>query len=131
MNYLLDTRVFLWMQAHPHRLGAHTLTILRGEHNDLHLSAASTWEIALKFRRGQLALPDPPEQYIPDRMHASGVTGLAIEPSHALDVAAVDGSARDLIDQLLIAQAIVEDMALITADPSLANSAITTIDATK
>jgi PIN domain nuclease of toxin-antitoxin system len=131
MNYLLDTRVFLWMQAHPHKLGAHTLAILRGEHNILHLSAASTWEIALKFRRGQLALPDPPNQYVPDRMQASGVAGLAIEPSHALDVSAVDGRARDLIDQLLIAQAIIEDMALITADPNLANSAITTIDATK
>jgi len=130
VNYLLDTRVFLWMQAEPHKLGAHTLSILRGEHHDLYLSAASAWEIALKFRRGQLALPDPPDQYILDRMATSGVTGLAIEPSHALGVAAVDGQRRDLIDRLLIAQATVEDMALVTADPNLPNAAITTIDAT-
>lgn len=118
------------MQAHPYKLGTQTLTILRGEHHDLHLSAASTLEIALKFRRGQLALPNPPDEYVPDRMHASGVVGLAIEPSHALGVAAVDGRGRDLIDRLLIAQATVEDMTLITADPNLADSAITTIDAT-
>jgi len=118
------------MQAQPNKLGAHTLSILRGEHHDLYLSAASAWEIALKFRRGQLALPNPPDEYILDRMATSGVTGLAIEPSHALGVADVDGKNRDLIDRLLIAQAAVEDMALITADPSLPNAAITTIDAT-
>jgi len=68
---------------------------------------------------------------VPDRMLASGVTGLAIEPSHALGVAAVDGQRRDLIDRLLIAQATVEDMALVTADPNLPNAAITTIEATR
>jgi len=130
VNYLLDTRVFLWMQAQPHMLGAQTLSILRAEHHNLHLSAASAWEIAHKFRDGQLALPEPPDQYILDRMATSGVTGLAIEPSHALGVAGVDGHDRDLIDRLLIAQAAVEDMTLITADANLPNAAITTIDAT-
>ena len=131
MNYLLDTKVFLWMQVHPHKLGANTLTILRDDRHQLHLSAASTWEIALKFRRGQLTLPHPPDEYIPDRMLASGVTSLAIEPSHTLAVAGIDGRDRDLIDRLLIGQAMVEDMTLITADPRLACSGVTTIDAAK
>ncbi len=119
------------MQAHPYKLGANTLTILRDDQHQLHLSAASTWEIALKFRAGQLTLPHPPDEYIPDRMLASGVTSLAIEPSHTLAVASIDGRNRDLIDRLLIGQAMVEDMTLITADPNLACSSVTTIDAAK
>jgi len=111
------------MQAHPYKLGANTLTILRDDQHQLHLSAASTWEIALKFRAGQLTLPHPPDEYIPD--------SLAIEPSHTLAVASIDGRDRDLIDRLLIGQAMVEDMTLITADPKLACSSVTTIDAAK
>lgn len=130
MKYLLDTRVWLWMQAQPHKLGPTTLMLLRDERNEFYLSAASAWEIALKFRRGELTLPDRPEEYVPDRMLANGVKGIAVEVSHALAVAVVDGDRRDPIDRLLLGQAIVEDMPIVTADPRLAMSGVTVIDAT-
>lgn len=131
MKYLLDTQVFLWMQAQPHKFGVHTLGILRDDKHDLYLSAASAWEIALKVRKGQLSLPETPDDYVPERMRVCGVKSLPVEPSHALEVAIVDGRKRDLIDRLLIGQATVEDMPLISADPKMPNSAITVIDATR
>jgi len=123
VKYLLDTQVFLWMQAHPHKFGVHTLGILRDDKHDLYLSAASAWEIALKVRKGQLSLPETPDDYVPERMRVCGVKSLPVEPSHALEVA--------MIDRLLIGQATVEDMPLISADPKMPNSAITVIDATR
>ena len=131
MNYLLDTKVFLSMHAHPYRLGAHTLGILKDDKHDLYLSAASAWEIALKVRKGQLALPGTPDDYVPEHMRISGVRNLAVEPSHALAVATADGRRRDLIDRLLTGQSRVESMPLISADPKMPNSAIVVIDATR
>ena len=130
MNYLLDTEVWLWMQAQPERIGPHTLTLLVDEQNDLHLSAASSWEIALKFRKGRIHLPDPPDQYVPDRMLTSGVNGLPIHHSHTLLVSRLDDHHGDRTDRLLISQAILERMALISADRSLAAYDIEFIDAT-
>lgn len=79
MKYLLDTEVFLWMQAHPDRIGRDTMNILTDDRNELFLSSASAWGIAQKFRRGRLRLPEPPDEYAPDRLLTSGVNGLSIE----------------------------------------------------
>jgi len=131
VRYLLDTEVWLWMQAQPERLGRHTLTLLADERNQLLLSAASSWEIALKFRTGRMQLPNPPDQYVPDRVLASGVDGLAVEHSHALLVSRLDDHHRDPIDRLLVSQAILENLPIISADPSLSAYEIEFIDATK
>lgn len=83
------------------------------------LSAASAWEIAVKWSIGKLPLAAPPAEYVPSRLERQGVTGLPIEPRHALRVAALPQHHRDPFDRLLIAQAQVEDLYFLTADRAL------------
>ncbi|HUP71552.1 MAG TPA: type II toxin-antitoxin system VapC family toxin [Acidimicrobiales bacterium] len=117
MRLLVDTHVWLWLQTTPDRVDAVTLQVLANEANDLYLSAASGWEIAVKYRLGKLALPQLPEVYVPDRMRTSGTTPLAVEHAHALRVANLPDHHRDPFDRLLIAQAQMLDMPIVTADP--------------
>jgi PIN domain nuclease of toxin-antitoxin system len=129
VKYILDTEVFLWMQAHPEHLGRHTLNLMSDEGTELLLSAASAWEIARRFRKGRLQLFDSPDRYVPDRLLTSGVEGLALELSHALRVTRLDDHHADPIDRLLVAQATIEQATLISADMRLAAYDIEFIDA--
>jgi PIN domain nuclease of toxin-antitoxin system len=107
------------MLVEPDRFAPATLELLENEETVLYLSAASSWEIAIKYALGKLRLPDPPHEFVPDRMLASGVTGLPIEHRHALAVAALPPKHRDPFDRLLVAQALVEDLPILTADTDL------------
>jgi PIN domain nuclease of toxin-antitoxin system len=119
-RFLLDTHVWLWLQTEPERVRQEVLERLRDPAHVLLLSAASSWEIALKHRLGKLPLPDAPGRYVPDRMRRSGTTGLAVEHAHALAVAALPDHHRDPFDRLLIAQARHLGVPLVSADPMLA-----------
>jgi PIN domain nuclease of toxin-antitoxin system len=116
---LLDTHVFLWLQTEPERLGDH-LTTVEDRSTTLLLSAASSWEIAIKYGLGRLPLPEPPERYVPARMRAIGAEPLPIEHSHALAVAALPRLHRDPFDRLLVAQAEATGATVLTADPAVA-----------
>lgn len=118
MRLLLDTHTWLWLQYAPERLGS-ALVAVQDTANDLLFSAASSWEIAVKWQLGKLPLPLPPQAYVPDRLAGSGVTPLAVEHSHALAVAALPPHHRDPFDRLLVAQALAEQATLVTADPLL------------
>ena len=105
MSYLLDTHVWLWMLTDPARIRPDLLSELHDGRTRLLLSAASSWEIAIKWGIGRLPLPGPPATYIPTRMQRSGVEGLPVEHAHALRVATLPNLHRDPFDRLLIAQA--------------------------
>jgi len=107
------------MQASPERFSSAAMALIQDRENELLLSAASSWEIAIKSAIGRLALPVPPEDYVPDRMRSSGVVGLPIEHSHALRVASLPLHHRDPFDRLLIAQAQIEKLSLLSADRQL------------
>ncbi|MDK1009490.1 MAG: type II toxin-antitoxin system VapC family toxin [Actinomycetota bacterium] len=130
MRVLLDTQVWLWLLTRPERLGPKTLSLLENERNDMFLSSASSWEIAIKYRLGKLPLPEAPGLYIPDRMRRSGVEALSIEHSHALAVASLEDHHRDPVDRILVAQAQVEGLSLVSADPIFAVYGVSLIDAT-
>ena len=117
---LLDTHCFLWMQAAPSKLSPTALAIVQDAGNELLLSAASSWEIAVKYALGKLPLPVPPLEYVPSRMAATRVVGLAVEHAHALQVSVLAAHHRDPFDRLLVAQAIVERIPILTADAQLA-----------
>lgn len=120
MRVLLDTHCFLWMQAAPSKLSAAALAIVENADNELLLSAASSWEIAVKYALGKLPLPLPPLEYVPSRMAMTGVVGLPVEHAHALQVSVLPAHHRDPFDRLLVAQSIVERIPILTADPQLA-----------
>ena len=115
MRLLLDTHVWLWLQHSPERLGP-ALPAVADPDNELLFSAASSWEIAIKYALGMLALPEPPTSYVPDRIASSGVVPLAVQHSHALAVAALPLHHQDPFDRLLVAQAISEGASIVTSD---------------
>jgi PIN domain nuclease of toxin-antitoxin system len=115
------------MLVSPERFSQSTREILERGETELLLSAASSWEIAIKYSLGQLALPAPPAEYVPERMLQTGVTGLPVEHRHALAVAALPPHHRDPFDRILVAQAMVESLPLLTADPQLTSYGIEAI----
>lgn len=116
---LVDTHVWLWMQAMPDRLSAEARALMTDARTELLLSAASAWEIAIKHSLGKLALPDPPSVYVPDRMRRSATTGLPVEHAHALRAGELPHHHRDPFDRILVAQAQSLGVPLITADRAL------------
>jgi PIN domain nuclease of toxin-antitoxin system len=126
LKVLLDTHVFLWLHTEPKRLGAH-LELLEDRRNERLLSAVSSWEIAIKYRLGRLPLPEPPQHYVPSRMRAIGATPLPIEHSHALAVAALEPLHSDPFDRLLVAQAGLLDVPILTADAAIVQYPVRTL----
>lgn len=123
---LLDTHVFLWLQGEPERLGDH-LQVVEDPATDLLFSAASSWEITIKHGLGKLSLPEPPHEYVPERIRLGGLIGLPIEHSHALAVASLPPLHRDPFDRLIVAQAMLLEVPVITADPAIVQYGIETI----
>ena len=120
MKLLLDTHCWLWLQVEPERFPEPASTYLTDPNHDLYLSAASAWEIAIKWSIGRLPLPQPPTDYVPDRMERHGVLELPIRHRHVLRVASLPLHHRDPLDRLLIAQAQLEDCVLLSADAKIA-----------
>jgi len=127
VRVLLDTQCWLWMQAEPHRFSSETRKLLLDPASELFLSAASSWEIAIKYALGKLPLPEPPSTYVPSRMQSSGVIGLAVEHAHALHVESLPPHHRDPFDRLLVAQAQLEALPILTADHVLALYSVTIV----
>jgi PIN domain nuclease of toxin-antitoxin system len=121
LRLLLDTHCWLWLLSDPERLSAPALEMLGSFENELLLSAASSWEIAIKYELGRLTLPEPPGTFVPDRMESSGVVGLPIQHAHALQVASLPMHHKDPFDRLLIAQAQVEGLTVVTVDDRFAS----------
>jgi PIN domain nuclease of toxin-antitoxin system len=127
VRLLLDTHVFLWLNTEPERLSSEHLPVVEDPHNELLLSAVSSWEIAIKYAIGRLPLPEPPERYVPERMRAIGARGLPIEHTHALAVAALAPLHKDPFDRLLVAQASLLDLPIVTADAVVARYPVRTL----
>ena len=116
MKYLLDTSVFLWSLGAEHKLNRKARDLLSSSETELYLSAASSWEIAIKFALGALPLPKPPSQFIPSAMGLLAVRSLDITHFHSLAAGNLPRHHRDPFDRMLIAQANEEKMVLLTAD---------------
>jgi PIN domain nuclease of toxin-antitoxin system len=130
VTILLDTHVFLWLNAEPERLGDQ-LERVENVENELLVSAASAWEIAIKYALGKLRLPEKPRDYVPERIHALGGHELPIECSHALAAAALEPLHRDPFDRMLVAQAIELSIPIMTADPAVAQYPVETMLVTR
>src|ERR1051325_3852372 len=102
------------MLTAPEPLGGQAADLLHDQRSHLHLSAASSWEIAIKYAIGRLPLPEPPEVYVPQRIRATRVESLPVTHAHALRVAALPRHHTDPFDRLLIAQAQLEALTIVT-----------------
>lgn len=109
---LLDSHIFLWMLADDPRLGAMVRHRIVQAVPHLYLSAVSLWELRIKEARGQLQLPEDPAQ----AAGAIGLTPLPITWVHALAAGALPPHHRDPFDRMLVAQAQLEGLTLVTHD---------------
>ena len=121
MRVLLDTHTFLWWTTrHGALVSERVRDLLADGRTDVALSLVSAWEIAIKAGSGRLELPAPVEQYIPDRLKRHGFELLQIELSHALHAGSLPRIHGDPFDRMLVAQAQVEGLPILTADPAIA-----------
>ncbi|MCF4969604.1 type II toxin-antitoxin system VapC family toxin [Nostoc sp. CMAA1605] len=116
MKLLLDTQCWLWWFAQPERLSEEAITHIADETNELWLSVASIWEIGIKVAIAKLPLPEPPDSYISSRIGQLGMKSLEITATHALKAASLPLHHRDPFDRMLIAQAQLEELTLVSAD---------------
>lgn len=119
MKLLLDTHVFLWWLTDDHQLSPRAKRALRDGKNDVFFSAASAWEIAIKTKLGRVTLPEDAERYITDQLELNAFQVLPIRLQHALRVASLPDVHRDPFDRLLVAQALIEDLVILSKDRRL------------
>ena len=113
MRLLLDTHALLWALARPDRLPARASGALREPLNDGFVSAASTWEIAIKAALGKL---DGDVAAIAAEARSLGFTDLAVTIAHTLRVRDLEPHHRDPFDRILVAQALDEGLTIVTHD---------------
>jgi PIN domain nuclease of toxin-antitoxin system len=119
MNVLLDTHSFLWFIAGDVRLSAPAQALIEAPENDLFLSMASVWEIAIKYSLGKLTLAQPFGDVISAQIDANGINLLPLEVAHTVQVTALPFHHRDPFDRMIVAQALVENLPVISVDPAL------------
>lgn len=120
MRALLDTHIFLWWIADNPQLPRAIRAIIADGDNELFFSAASCWEIAIKARLGKIILPRKADIFIPDQLAANSVQTLPIQASHALHVFNLPYHHRDPFDRMIVAQAQMEKLPVITSDNLIA-----------
>ena len=116
MKLLLDTCAFLWFQADSHHLSRNARAQIMDPANEVYLSAVSVWEIARKYAQGGISLPSHPSTLIPSVREESGIASLSLTESDALAAEKLQMFHKDPFDRMLIAQALMGGLAIITAD---------------
>lgn len=120
MKLLLDTCTFLWIVTGSDRLSENASKLFLNPENERYLSASSSWEIAIKHSLGKLPLPEKPATLIPALRRESGISMLAIDEESALHTSRLPALHADPFDRMLVAQAIVHGMVILTPDEAIA-----------
>jgi PIN domain nuclease of toxin-antitoxin system len=115
MKYLLDTVAWLWSVYSVERLGAEARAILENGKQEIYLSAATSWEVSIKMRLGKLNFPGPPSHIISAHMAKQGLRPVSVTHIHAVKVYDLLLHHSDPFDRIIIAQAAVEGMSVLTS----------------
>ena len=117
MRYLVDTQIFLWFLSERHRFSAKARHFLEDTvSNQFYLSDATAWEASIKYGLGKLKLPERPELFFMDRVRQAGYNHLRIDLRHVTRVHSLTQHHRDPFDRMLITQATIEEMTIISDD---------------
>lgn len=119
MRLILDTHAFLWWLANDPLLSDKARAVIADGRNECFLSLASCWELAIKSSLGKLRLTQPVDRFIPDEMSANGFHLLTIDFRHVAKIETLPFHHRDPFDRLLVAQALLEKMAIVSCDAVL------------
>jgi PIN domain nuclease of toxin-antitoxin system len=116
VRLLLDTCTLLWLARADARLHQRVRQLISGPADTL-VSAVTGWEIAIKHARGRLPLPVPLERFLPALRERYGFGTLAIDEESALHVAKLAPLHTDPFDRMLVSQAIIHGLTIVTPDP--------------
>ncbi len=127
MKALLDTCTFLWIAADDPALSESARETFRNPDNEVYLSSVSTWEIAVKHSMGRLPLPEPPATCIPRWRQEHGIEALPLDEDSTLHLCRLPEMHRDPFDRMLICQALVLGMVLLTPDQAVVQYPVRTL----
>ena len=127
MKLLLDTCTFLWLIADARDLSPRARELFRDPSNEVYLSAVAAWEIAVKYALGRLPLPAPPERFVPQQREHHAIAALPLDEESVLQAHRLPALHRDPFDRMLVCQAIVHGMAIVTPDPLVAGYPVRTV----
>jgi PIN domain nuclease of toxin-antitoxin system len=119
MRLLLDTHILIWGAVEPERLSHAARSLIESPDNELMFSAVSLWEIAIKTGRGRAEFRVD-AGILRRSLFENGYAELALTGAHAAALASLPSIHKDPFDRMLVAQAIIEGVALVTADPTVA-----------
>jgi PIN domain nuclease of toxin-antitoxin system len=119
VRLLLDTHAFLWWVTDDDRLSERSGELIADGSNEVFLSAASVWEIAIKAGLGRLHLPDDAWSFTPAQLEHNAFQSLPVHMSHTVAVIALPDLHRDPFDRMLVAQALTEGMTIVSGDPAI------------
>lgn len=127
MKLLLDTHAFLWWVEGTPALGRRAGIQVADPDNEVFLSLASCWELAIKLSLGKVQLARPLERFIPEQLSLNGFSLLPVELRHVVSVAGLPFHHRDPFDRLLAAQALQDQLAVVSADRVFKKYGVTVI----
>ena len=127
MRILLDTCTFLWLVTDAPALSDRAREVFAELENEVYLSAVSTWEIALKHALGRLPLPASPEQYVPDQRTKHDIAFLPLQEEASLSLKQLPRIHKDPFDRMLVCQALVHNLVILTPDPLISQYSVRTV----
>jgi PIN domain nuclease of toxin-antitoxin system len=127
MKLLLDTQAFIWWDSHPEKLSPSALALCKDPGNILALSVASLWEMQNQTEHGRVTFKLPLNEIIRAQQHANQLHVLSITLAHVMEIEKLPLHHPDPYDRMLIAQARVEDMILVTPDPIFTPYSVTVL----
>ena len=127
MRAIVDTHVLLWFLLDHPRRSPQGASVLEDGDNELYVSAATAYEIGIKATSGRLVIPEPAASFVPSRLAANGLSPLAIELSHAVRASQLPRIHGDPWDRILVAQAQIEGIPIVTGDPAIGQYDVETI----
>lgn len=116
MRLLLDTHAFLWWITDDPHLSDRARALIGEGGNEVFLSAASAWELVVKASLRRVETVQPLERFVPDQLERNGFQALPVLLRHALALPDLPPLHRDPFDRMLVAQALTEEMTLVSAD---------------
>lgn len=124
---LLDTHVLLWWNLDDDRLSSAARDVIRDGRTEVLVSVASLWEVAIKAAKGKIELPIAADAYLDDRLRSNRWSTLSIDQRHVLHAAALPMIHADPFDRVLVAQARLESIPIVTIDPAITRYDVETI----
>ena len=127
MRVLLDSHAFLWVATEDDRLPGAVRDLIADMRTKVVVSVATTWELTLKALGGRLALPAPPAEHFADHIDEFGYELLPVHQRHVAALQELPAIHRDPFDRMLVAQALVEDLDLVSGDERIRQYPVRTI----